>query len=108
MKAAWRCSGRFRVLASAFGPGEVWARSQDKTHPCGAPNVRGDSALESEPGLVPVPVRDSLTPGLPVLQDSDGDSHRISPSPVVHVRGLCEAVVEADLIDALEKFGSIW
>lgn len=47
--------------------------------------------------------------GLPyVLQDSDGDSHRISPSPVVHVRGLCEAVVEADLIDALEKFGTIW
>lgn len=43
-----------------------------------------------------------------VLQDSDGDSHRISPSPVVHVRGLCEAVVEADLIDALEKFGTIW
>uniref|UniRef100_A0A669DDS7 Heteroous nuclear ribonucleoprotein L like n=1 Tax=Oreochromis niloticus TaxID=8128 RepID=A0A669DDS7_ORENI len=35
------------------------------------------------------------------------DSHRISPSPVVHVRGLCEAVVEADLIDALEKFGPI-
>ncbi|XP_018548645.1 heterogeneous nuclear ribonucleoprotein L-like [Lates calcarifer] len=33
--------------------------------------------------------------------------HRISPSPVVHVRGLCEAVVEADLIDALEKFGPI-
>ncbi|XP_053731403.1 heterogeneous nuclear ribonucleoprotein L-like isoform X2 [Synchiropus splendidus] len=35
------------------------------------------------------------------------DSHQISPSPVVHVRGLCEAVVEADLIDALEQFGSI-
>ncbi|XP_033957044.1 galactose mutarotase [Pseudochaenichthys georgianus] len=42
-----------------------------------------------------------------VNQDNDEDSHRISPSPVVHVRGLCEAVVEADLIDALEKFGSI-
>ncbi|KAI9536301.1 hypothetical protein NQZ68_034858 [Dissostichus eleginoides] len=40
-------------------------------------------------------------------KDNDEDSHRISPSPVVHVRGLCEAVVEADLIDALEKFGSI-
>ncbi|TNN50855.1 Heterogeneous nuclear ribonucleoprotein L-like [Liparis tanakae] len=39
--------------------------------------------------------------------DNGDDSHRISPSPVVHVRGLCEAVVEADLIDALEKFGSI-
>ncbi len=43
-----------------------------------------------------------------VLQDNTEDSHRISPSPVVHVRGLCEAVVEADLIDALEKFGPIW
>lgn len=44
-----------------------------------------------------------------VFQDNNGeDSHRISPSPVVHVRGLCEAVVEADLIDALEKFGPIW
>uniref|UniRef100_A0A3Q0SH43 Heteroous nuclear ribonucleoprotein L like n=1 Tax=Amphilophus citrinellus TaxID=61819 RepID=A0A3Q0SH43_AMPCI len=39
--------------------------------------------------------------------DNGEDSHRISPSPVVHVRGLCEAVVEADLIDALEKFGPI-
>ncbi|GLD65196.1 heterogeneous nuclear ribonucleoprotein L-like isoform X2 [Lates japonicus] len=41
-------------------------------------------------------------------RDNGEDSHRISPSPVVHVRGLCEAVVEADLIDALEKFGPIW
>ncbi|XP_045927326.1 heterogeneous nuclear ribonucleoprotein L-like [Micropterus dolomieu] len=40
-------------------------------------------------------------------RDNGDDSHRISPSPVVHVRGLCEAVVEADLIDALEKFGPI-
>ncbi|XP_013882036.1 heterogeneous nuclear ribonucleoprotein L-like [Austrofundulus limnaeus] len=35
------------------------------------------------------------------------DSHRIPPSPVVHVRGLCDAVVEADLVEALEKFGTI-
>uniref|UniRef100_A0A673WFV3 Heteroous nuclear ribonucleoprotein L like n=1 Tax=Salmo trutta TaxID=8032 RepID=A0A673WFV3_SALTR len=35
------------------------------------------------------------------------DSHRIAQSPVVHVRGLCEAVVEADLVEALEKFGPI-
>ncbi|KAM4614794.1 heterogeneous nuclear ribonucleoprotein L-like [Polymixia lowei] len=40
-------------------------------------------------------------------RDNGDDSHRISPSPVVHVRGLCEAVVEADLVDALEKFGPI-
>lgn len=45
---------------------------------------------------------------LVLFQDNGEDSHRISPSPVVHVRGLCEAVVEADLIDALEKFGPIW
>uniref|UniRef100_A0A8P4G6Z6 RRM domain-containing protein n=1 Tax=Dicentrarchus labrax TaxID=13489 RepID=A0A8P4G6Z6_DICLA len=43
----------------------------------------------------------------PSNPDNGEDSHRISPSPVVHVRGLCEAVVEADLIDALEKFGPI-
>ncbi|XP_029014126.1 heterogeneous nuclear ribonucleoprotein L-like isoform X1 [Betta splendens] len=35
------------------------------------------------------------------------DNHRIPPSPVVHVRGLCDAVVEADLVEALEKFGNI-
>ncbi|XP_036961862.1 heterogeneous nuclear ribonucleoprotein L-like isoform X2 [Acanthopagrus latus] len=35
------------------------------------------------------------------------DSHRIPPSPVVHVRGLCDAVVEADLVEALDKFGNI-
>uniref|UniRef100_A0A8C9WH47 Heteroous nuclear ribonucleoprotein L like n=1 Tax=Scleropages formosus TaxID=113540 RepID=A0A8C9WH47_SCLFO len=40
-------------------------------------------------------------------QDNGDDSHRIAPSPVVHVRGLCESVVEADLVEALEKFGTI-
>ncbi|KAG7236912.1 hypothetical protein INR49_000124, partial [Caranx melampygus] len=40
-------------------------------------------------------------------KDGVGDSHRIPPSPVVHVRGLCDAVVEADLVEALDKFGNI-
>ncbi|KAK1171606.1 heterogeneous nuclear ribonucleoprotein L-like isoform X1 [Acipenser oxyrinchus oxyrinchus] len=40
-------------------------------------------------------------------RDNGGDAHRIPPSPVVHVRGLCESVVEADLVEALEKFGTI-
>ncbi|XP_016420277.1 heterogeneous nuclear ribonucleoprotein L-like [Sinocyclocheilus rhinocerous] len=40
-------------------------------------------------------------------QDSGSETHRIAPSPVVHVRGLCESVVEADLVEALEKFGNI-
>uniref|UniRef100_A0A3B3TAS7 Heteroous nuclear ribonucleoprotein L like n=1 Tax=Paramormyrops kingsleyae TaxID=1676925 RepID=A0A3B3TAS7_9TELE len=40
-------------------------------------------------------------------KDSGDDAHRIAPSPVVHVRGLCESVVEADLVEALEKFGTI-
>lgn len=42
------------------------------------------------------------------LQDNVDDDHRIPPSPVVHVRGLGEAVVEADLVEALNKFGNIW
>ncbi|KAM9316771.1 heterogeneous nuclear ribonucleoprotein L-like [Gastrophryne carolinensis] len=36
-----------------------------------------------------------------------GDHHKVSVSPVVHVRGLCESVVEADLMEALSKFGKI-
>lgn len=36
------------------------------------------------------------------------DQHWIPPSPVVHVRGLGKAVVEADLVEALQEFGKIW
>ncbi|CAG5867013.1 unnamed protein product [Menidia menidia] len=45
----------------------------------------------------------------PIANIGEGvkESHRIPPSPVVHVRGLCDAVVEADLVEALDKFGSI-
>ncbi|XP_008165288.1 heterogeneous nuclear ribonucleoprotein L-like isoform X1 [Chrysemys picta bellii] len=39
--------------------------------------------------------------------DVGGSHHKVSISPVVHVRGLCESVVEADLVEALEKFGTI-
>uniref|UniRef100_A0A8C7H4A2 Heteroous nuclear ribonucleoprotein L like n=1 Tax=Oncorhynchus kisutch TaxID=8019 RepID=A0A8C7H4A2_ONCKI len=41
------------------------------------------------------------------VPDNGEDAHRIAPSPVVHVRGLCESVVEGDLVEALEKFGNI-
>ncbi|KAK7118988.1 hypothetical protein R3I94_020990 [Phoxinus phoxinus] len=40
-------------------------------------------------------------------KDNGSETHRIAPSPVVHVRGLCESVVEADLVESLEKFGNI-
>uniref|UniRef100_A0A8C5ZRF8 Heteroous nuclear ribonucleoprotein L like n=1 Tax=Marmota marmota marmota TaxID=9994 RepID=A0A8C5ZRF8_MARMA len=39
--------------------------------------------------------------------ETGGSHHKVSVSPVVHVRGLCESVVEADLVEALEKFGTI-
>ncbi|XP_071996903.1 heterogeneous nuclear ribonucleoprotein L-like [Engystomops pustulosus] len=39
--------------------------------------------------------------------DGGGNHHKVSVSPVVHVRGLCESVVEADLVEALSKFGTI-
>lgn len=35
------------------------------------------------------------------------DPHKPSPSPVVHVRGLSETVVEQDLVDTLQNFGCI-
>ncbi|KAI1240436.1 hypothetical protein IHE44_0008859 [Lamprotornis superbus] len=41
------------------------------------------------------------------VHDAGGSHHKVSVSPVVHVRGLCESVVEADLVEALEKFGTI-
>ncbi|XP_078505146.1 heterogeneous nuclear ribonucleoprotein L-like [Lissotriton helveticus] len=40
-------------------------------------------------------------------RDGGGVHHKVSVSPVVHVRGLCESVVEADLMEALQKFGTI-
>ncbi|XP_075123663.1 heterogeneous nuclear ribonucleoprotein L-like [Leptodactylus fuscus] len=39
--------------------------------------------------------------------DERGNHHKVSVSPVVHVRGLCESVVEADLATALSRFGTI-
>uniref|UniRef100_A0A8C7FFW3 Heteroous nuclear ribonucleoprotein L like n=1 Tax=Oncorhynchus kisutch TaxID=8019 RepID=A0A8C7FFW3_ONCKI len=63
------------------------------SYPCGIAH------LTFQPNLTGVP------PSL--LQDNGEDAHRIAPSPVVHVRGLCESVVEGDLVEALEKFGNI-
>ncbi|GAB1301350.1 Heterogeneous nuclear ribonucleoprotein L-like [Apodemus speciosus] len=44
---------------------------------------------------------------IPPSTEGGGSHHKVSVSPVVHVRGLCESVVEADLVEALEKFGTI-
>uniref|UniRef100_A0A4W3H7Z3 RRM domain-containing protein n=1 Tax=Callorhinchus milii TaxID=7868 RepID=A0A4W3H7Z3_CALMI len=35
------------------------------------------------------------------------DRYKTSPSLVVHVRGLCDGVVEADLVESVERFGPI-
>ncbi|XP_029963173.1 heterogeneous nuclear ribonucleoprotein L-like [Salarias fasciatus] len=70
-----------------------------------------DSDSGSLPGTGPSsagePARWSGVQDAPGPGENGRSTHHISPSPVVHVRGLCEAVVEADLIDALEKFGPI-
>ncbi|XP_053239513.1 heterogeneous nuclear ribonucleoprotein L-like [Podarcis raffonei] len=39
--------------------------------------------------------------------NAGGSFHKVPVSPVVHVRGLCESVVEADVVEVLEKFGTI-
>uniref|UniRef100_A0A4W5M0B3 Heteroous nuclear ribonucleoprotein L like n=1 Tax=Hucho hucho TaxID=62062 RepID=A0A4W5M0B3_9TELE len=64
-------------------------------YPCGIPHLTLDLSTQI----------DWCSPSL--LQDNGEDAHRIAPSPVVHVRGLCESVVEGDLVEALEKFGNI-
>uniref|UniRef100_A0A8C5C9H3 Heteroous nuclear ribonucleoprotein L n=1 Tax=Gadus morhua TaxID=8049 RepID=A0A8C5C9H3_GADMO len=35
------------------------------------------------------------------------DPHKTLPSPVVHVRGLVDGMMEADLVEALQEFGAI-
>ncbi|CAB1344758.1 unnamed protein product [Coregonus sp. 'balchen'] len=66
-----------------------------RMYPCGIPHLTFDLSTPF----------DRCPPSL--LQDNGEDAHRIAPSPVVHVRGLCESVVEGDLVEALEKFGNI-
>lgn len=41
------------------------------------------------------------------MQESFDDPHKTAESPVVHVRGLAETVVEADLIEAVQPFGNV-
>ncbi|XP_061608881.1 heterogeneous nuclear ribonucleoprotein L isoform X1 [Phyllopteryx taeniolatus] len=35
------------------------------------------------------------------------DPHKPLPSPVVHIRGLVDGIVETDLVEALQEFGSV-
>ncbi|XP_006638602.2 heterogeneous nuclear ribonucleoprotein L-like [Lepisosteus oculatus] len=72
----------------------------------GSPALLGDEEDAAGPGAEKRPHWSSAKYGSSRRDDGD-DAHRIAPSPVVHVRGLCESVVEADLVEALEKFGTI-
>ena len=40
-------------------------------------------------------------------QDRYDDPHKPNPSPVVHVRGLSDAAIEADLVEAVQHFGAV-
>ncbi|XP_039626594.1 heterogeneous nuclear ribonucleoprotein L isoform X1 [Erpetoichthys calabaricus] len=42
-----------------------------------------------------------------IAGDGYDDPHKTLPSPVVHVRGLVDGVMEADLVEALQEFGPI-
>uniref|UniRef100_A0A3Q3B5Q2 Heteroous nuclear ribonucleoprotein L n=1 Tax=Kryptolebias marmoratus TaxID=37003 RepID=A0A3Q3B5Q2_KRYMA len=39
--------------------------------------------------------------------ESYDDPHKPLPSPVVHIRGLVDGVMEADIVEALQEFGTI-
>jgi heterogeneous nuclear ribonucleoprotein L len=42
-----------------------------------------------------------------LFQDRFDDPHKPNPSPVVHVRGLSDAAIEADLVEAVQHFGNV-
>jgi len=56
----------------------------------------GLRSRRSEPTFLPVP-----------SQENYDDPHKTPASPVVHIRGLIDGVVEADLVEALQEFGPI-
>lgn len=39
--------------------------------------------------------------------ESSDDPHKPLPSPVVHIRGLVDGIMEADLVESLQEFGAI-
>lgn len=41
------------------------------------------------------------------FKESYDDPHKPLPSPVVHIRGLVDGVMEADLVEALQEFGVV-
>lgn len=42
-----------------------------------------------------------------IFQEGYDDPHKPLPSPVVHIRGLVDGVMEADLVEALQEFGVV-
>uniref|UniRef100_A0A3P8YMD7 RRM domain-containing protein n=1 Tax=Esox lucius TaxID=8010 RepID=A0A3P8YMD7_ESOLU len=42
-----------------------------------------------------------------LLNKGYDDPHKTLPSPVVHIRGLVDGIMEADLVEALQEFGTI-
>ncbi|XP_015815613.1 heterogeneous nuclear ribonucleoprotein L isoform X1 [Nothobranchius furzeri] len=42
-----------------------------------------------------------------MITDNYDDPHKPLPSPVVHIRGLVDGVLEADLVKAMQEFGTI-
>ncbi|CAH2252964.1 heterogeneous nuclear ribonucleo L-like isoform X2 [Pelobates cultripes] len=87
-----------------FEEGEY--ENQPKRQKYGQEDGEIDYTSEEQEGE-PVPEPTKSTWGEAKYGDAGGNHHKVSVSPVVHVRGLCESVVEADLVEALSKFGTI-
>lgn len=72
-----------------------------------APRPRGFAV---SPGVWPVPSPAGLSLRCPAglsPQENYEDPHKTPASPVVHIRGLIDGIVEADLVEALQEFGPI-
>ncbi|KAM4695402.1 heterogeneous nuclear ribonucleoprotein L-like [Discoglossus pictus] len=77
--------------------------SQAKRQKCGQEDGEIDYTSEEQEGEQGA----STSPARGSFGNGSANHHKVSVSPVVHVRGLGESVVEADLVDALTKFGKI-
>uniref|UniRef100_A0A4X2K0X2 Heteroous nuclear ribonucleoprotein L like n=1 Tax=Vombatus ursinus TaxID=29139 RepID=A0A4X2K0X2_VOMUR len=99
------------MSSSSSSPGESYEEREYESQAKRLKTEEGEidySAEEGESRREPGPRGGGEGGGRSYSQpEAGGSHHKVSVSPVVHVRGLCESVVEADLVEALEKFGTI-
>ncbi|XP_066451964.1 heterogeneous nuclear ribonucleoprotein L-like isoform X2 [Eleutherodactylus coqui] len=94
---------------SSSSSSEQYEKGESASQPKRLKSGQEDGELDytSEEHEEPYSTAESGARGSAGREDGGGNHHKVAVSPVVHVRGLCESVVEADLVEELSKFGTI-